>query len=53
VILERADYERVAPGLTPPIGAVRYDQDVGVLLPGPFAACEASIRAAGGLAPWQ
>ena len=61
MIVNQADYEKLYRGVDPSDpglrslltqDAVRLDDAVAVLLPGPYSHCAASIRAAGGRAVW-
>ncbi len=61
VILQRADYETLYQKLQPDTpelletlrdGAVRYDNNIAILLPGPYAPCVGPVLEAGGRLIW-
>jgi len=53
VLIARSDYDTILPKLpAPPVG-LRYDQNIAVILPGPFASCAARILEDGGWPLWD
>ena len=53
VLIARSDYDAIVTKLPAAPAGLRYDQNIAVILPGPFAPCAARIQKDGGWPLWE